>query len=120
MAHCLLRIELMSFRTSAPWLLALFASLLAAACATEMVCRRPDGPPSTNDCVQQGGPEAAAVAAGANAAVWASGYGCQLSGCHPTLTCNPRTGLCERPICGEGYPACPLGTVCNRDTQRCH
>lgn len=99
----------------------LYASIAVTttACATQMVCRRPDGPPQASDCVQQGDGTAAAVAAGANAAVWASGNGCQLSGCHPALTCNRRTGLCERPMCGEGYPACPLGTVCNRDTQRC-
>lgn len=98
---------------------ALLILLTALGCTSQMVCRRPDGPPQTNDCVQQGDGTSAAVAAGANAVVWASGNGCQLSGCHPTLTCNQRTGLCERPVCGEGDAPCPLGTVCNRETQRC-
>lgn len=88
-------------------------------CNTQMVCRRPNGPPESGDCVQQGGPGEAAAAAAVNAAVWSSGSGCELAGCHPTMTCNRRTGLCERPVCGEGYGACPLGTVCNPDTRRC-
>lgn len=95
------------------------ACLLCTACATEMVCRRPNGPPQPSDCVQQGGPGAAAAAAAANAVVWTSGSGCELAGCHPTMTCNRRTGLCERPVCGEGAPACPLGTVCDAATLRC-
>lgn len=96
-----------------------FVVLSLLGCAGEMVCRRPNGPPTREDCVQALDPGAAAVMGGANAALWASGNGCQLSGCHPTLVCNQRSGLCERPLCGEGRDACPLGTMCNSTTQRC-
>lgn len=88
-------------------------------CTGEMVCRRPNGAPSPDDCVQSLDPGSAAGAAAAAAVVWGSGNGCQLSGCHPTLTCNRQSGLCERPACGEGRAPCPLGTVCDSTTLRC-
>lgn len=93
--------------------------LLSWSCATETYCRRPSGPPSPDDCVQEVGPAGAAVLGAANAGVWASGNGCQLSGCHPTLVCNKNSGFCERPVCGEGRGPCPLGTTCNSTTLRC-
>lgn len=101
-------------RIFATWL-----CLSATACATRTVCRTPNGPPRTDDCVQQGGAGEAAVMGGANALVWASGNGCQLAGCYPSLVCNPRSGLCEQPHCGEGHPVCPLGTACNPAVSRC-
>lgn len=110
-------------RTLERWLYWLARSAVLSslvACQTQMVCKQPDdGPPRESDCVQRGGP-AEALAAGAVAGgVWASGHGCQLSGCHPTLICNRQTGLCERVRCGEGRNACPSGTVCNSETYYC-
>jgi len=94
---------------------------LVTGCQTQMVCKQPgDGPPRESDCVQRGGPTEALAAGAVAGGVWASGKGCHLSGCHPTLTCNQQTGLCERARCGEGYPACPLGTVCDSQTKYCN
>lgn len=73
-----------------PWL-----TVWVLGCAGETVSRRPNGPPSSDDCVQSLDPGSAAVAGAANAAVWASGKGCQLSGCHPTLVCNRQNDFCE-------------------------
>ena len=102
------------------WMSALLLVVaVALGCHSEMVCRRPNGPPEPGDCVHQVDPAGAAIAGAANAAVWSSGSGCQLSGCHPTLVCNQHSGFCERPMCGEGRNPCPLGTVCNSTTLRC-
>lgn len=111
--HILNALPRLSLRTIA-------VTLAVSACQSQVVCRQSgDGPPRESDCVQRGGPTEALAAGAVAGGVWASGHGCQLSGCHPTLVCNQTSGLCERARCGEGYPTCPLGTSCSSQTHYC-
>lgn len=96
------------------WLWSTFIVLAGCGAATQE-CRTYD----RTECVQTGGPGEAAVAVVANTAVWASGHGCQMSGCTPPLRCDDHSGLCVDTRCSGEHDDCPNGYACNTERGRC-
>jgi hypothetical protein len=86
------------------------------ACASQLQCKNVEG---QEQCAPTGGGGEAAVTGAAAGALWVGGGGCNIAGCRPPMTCNPKTGFCEHLQCGEGSGRCPDGTRCDARTHSC-